>query len=142
MSGRKYPSGSTKRKIKEDKEKEIKKLPRIDAFFSAKCVSISKAAEKPEEGPVCAEVHLEDKSDNHEDDAVIEIRTEVKSEMCVSFVTDRALFPDNVTEEIRENVLSGQSCRPLGPFPRDHKNRSFSTEYYSKISKTRQIFER
>lgn len=65
--------------------------------------------------------------------------------VCVGspFSTDRALFPEQLSEEEKRKILVSGPCRPPGPFPKDgHTNRSFSSKYYCILTKTGQKIER
>ena len=47
------------------------------------------------------------------------------------YPSDRANFPvDLIDPDVKRRILALGSCKPGGPFPRDHKNRCFSEDYY------------
>lgn len=59
------------------------------------------------------------------------------------FNTDRALFPDVLTDEMKRKIILSGPNRPMGSFVRNiHTNRSFSAEYYYTCTKTGQKIDR
>lgn len=73
----------------------------------------------------------------------IDLDTDKCDEFSVITNTDIGLFPGNLDIETKRKIICSKPCRPLGPFPKDTaSNRSFSTEYYSVVTKTGQKLER
>ncbi|XP_078507675.1 zinc finger MYM-type protein 1-like [Lissotriton helveticus] len=54
------------------------------------------------------------------------------------YPSDRGNFLDKPWHdaELRRFVIRSGPCKPIGPFPRDNKNRCFSTKYYYKENRT------
>ncbi|KAF0763559.1 zinc finger MYM-type protein 1-like, partial [Aphis craccivora] len=46
------------------------------------------------------------------------------------YPTDRGHFVNNISSELKINIIKFGSCKPKGPFSRDIKGRCFSTSYY------------
>lgn len=52
--------------------------------------------------------------------------------------TDLGNFKDTIlTDDLKKKIIFSQSCRPMGPFPRDplQNNRKFSKNYYQRQTK-------
>ncbi|CAH0555468.1 unnamed protein product [Brassicogethes aeneus] len=59
------------------------------------------------------------------------------------FNTDRALFQDVLTDEMKRKIIISGPNRPMGPSVRNiHTNKSFSVEYYYTTTKTGQKIDR
>lgn len=86
-----------------------------------------------------------DKSFDNENDVYgIDTKTENKLGL---FKTDIGLYRKNddalLKEEDKTFILNSKPCRPKGPFPKDPtSNRSFSSDFYYKTTKTGQKLER
>lgn len=52
------------------------------------------------------------------------------------FCTDKANFGVTLSNQEKRFIIDNEPCRPLGPFPKDINNRSFSSFYYSELSKS------
>lgn len=46
------------------------------------------------------------------------------------YPTDRGHFVNNISSELKINIIKFGSCKPKSPFSRDIKGRCFSTSYY------------
>lgn len=152
----KVKSGAEKRKIKKEKEEKIRKLPKIDSFFSHRqpqkeneplheenkgsTDSDSDSTDEPKEIiPICA-----DKSDKSRDKSVSDINKEDLFASCDKLKQETDILTSDlghyqnkiITDDLRRLIISLPLSRPKGPFPKDSKqeNRSFSESYYTSIA--------
>lgn len=155
-SKKKQLSGATKRKLRQQKEQLVKKLPKLDNFFTKKTqpatsVSPSTSTVIDKKGdvesvtnepststsvitPSCENVRLQHSSENTSFEV---LDTEV-STATLSVKNDLGQYLNKVISEDEKRLLvSMQPNQPKGPFPKDHNqhNRSFSESYYYSTSK-------
>jgi hypothetical protein len=152
---RKHLSGSQKRKLQKEKELKAAKSAKIDVFFNKSVVPVNSVSD-----PSCSTqlvnissaVHdstvqtTEDTSDNAIVESItITAEVPVGNEHPTSHLhlvsdhpTDRSNFPVNITNaETKQFIVSHESCRPKGPFPKDVlQDRGFLESYYNTTTKS------
>lgn len=145
----KWKSGALKRKMKREKEMKIEKLPKLDTYFKKPAASeklpetetelpptpspSSSASQLGEPCPV--EQHSE--AETHEvalSPFIANANANDDNNQIRITSTDLGNFLNKeLNDELRRLIISSQSCRPQGPFPRDPKQegRRFSESYYN-----------
>ncbi|XP_065678162.1 zinc finger MYM-type protein 5-like [Hydra vulgaris] len=142
-------SGFRKRKNKEIANKsfakQLLKIPRLTSFFAStsNTVQLENINRMLDESANTTEKYSEIEKLNMSNIAKVPLKkAEVKnichlSEIiCEQYPSDFANFKDVITVEEKQFILSVGPCRPEGPFPKDDRNRSFSINYYKKVTKS------
>lgn len=126
-----------KRKLKQENDEKLRKLPKISSFF-----------EKSSEPSTSASV---ENLESHEN-VIIEQKSSIvleenqidcNQEDSTYFSTDRALFSELLSDELKRKIISAGPNKPMGPFPKNKEdNRAFSSDYYTTKTKTGQKIDR
>nr|XP_012563429.1 unnamed protein product [Hydra vulgaris] len=142
-------SGFRKRKNKEIANesfaKQLLKIPRLTSFFAStsNTVQLENINRMLDESANTTEKYSEIEISNMSNIAKVPLKkAEVKnicdlSEIiCEQYPSDFANFKDVIKVEEKQFILSVGPCLPEGPFPKDDRNRSFSINYYKKVTKS------
>lgn len=151
MSSRKYPSGAEKRKMLEKKESEKRKHRKIDQFLIRSSETEQLCTSNETEQPCTSKQTVEITTEkNLESSKQNQISSDTEKQDCDDIFnfaqasaepaepdklvsSDIGLYVDRRMEDsLKKLLLSIGPHRPMGPFPRDSSNRSFSSSYYKK----------